>query len=571
MDDSPVHLKADLSEAERELTREVRDLERRVSNLEQRVGKAVSVPDATPTPDSGVLPALPMFAEAVPIFGIALLGIAGAYLLRAMTELGVFPRPVGVAAGIVYAVVWLWLAARVPAGRGFAPVVNGLTSAVILAPLLWEATIRFHTMPSRTTAAVVAAFSLAGQALSWRKRLTILSGIASASAALIAAVLLVATQDPLSFTLALLAIAGGVELSVRSDRAPGPRWLVAVTADLSVLLFSILISRKEGLPEGYAPASAESALAAQALLLLVYGASAVDRTIIRRLRFTGFEATQTALVFFIGLGGAFQIAGANRPATSAVAGFALLCGSACYAISLVFFRRERTFNSHVYAIIAFLLVLAGSFRLASGLTLVAVWSAWAVVCCWTGLRARQPLLGLHGAILLLIASLVSGAAFQPAARLFGAGGASVPSLASGIVVAGAFFSYLAAARISTGRIAAVLISANLAWVVAGVATSGFAMIWQRLPGDRGASVPVATLGTAALMLLVAAAAWSGMKWQRQELIWLVYALMAVAGGKLLMRDLRLENTLPLVVSLLLYGGTLTVLPRMLRKEKALQA
>ena len=73
------------------------------------------------------------------------------------------------------------------------------------------------------------------------------------------------------------------------------------------------------------------------------------------------------------------------------------------------------------------------------------------------------------------------------------------------------------------------------------------------------------------MLLVAAAAWSGMKWQRQELIWLVYALMAVAGGKLLMRDLRLENTLPLVVSLLLYGGTLTVLPRMLRKEKALQA
>ena len=190
MDDSPVHLKADLSEAERELTREVRDLERRVSNLEQRVGKGVSVPDAAPTRDPGVLPALPMFAEAVPIFGIALLGIAGAYLLRAMTELGVFPRPVGVAAGIVYAVVWLWLAARVPAGRGFAPVVNGLTSAVILAPLLWEATIRFHTMPSRTTAAVVAAFSLAGQALSWRKRLTILSGIASASAALIAAVLL---------------------------------------------------------------------------------------------------------------------------------------------------------------------------------------------------------------------------------------------------------------------------------------------------------------------------------------------------------------------------------------------
>ena len=172
MDDSPVHLKADLSEAERELTDELRDLERRVSNLEQRIGSAVSIPEAAPTPEPGARPGLPMFAEAVPVFGIALLGIAGAYLLRAMTEMGVFPQPIGVAAGIVYAVVWLWLAARIPAGRAFAVFVYAATSVAILAPLLLEGAIRFHTIPSRTTAAVVAAFSLAGQALSWRKRLT---------------------------------------------------------------------------------------------------------------------------------------------------------------------------------------------------------------------------------------------------------------------------------------------------------------------------------------------------------------------------------------------------------------
>ena len=193
---------------------------------------------------------------------------------------------------------------------------------------------------------------------------------------------------------------------------------------------------------------------------------------------------------------------------------------------------------------------------------------WALVCCWTGLLAKQPVLGLHGAILLLIASLISGVDFQPAARLFGVGDASVPLFASGIVVFAAFFSYLAVVPILPNRVSAFLISANLAWVVAGMATSGLVAAWQGLAGGRGESVPSATLGTTALMLLSAAIAWSSVKWQRPELIWLVYTLMIIAGGKLLMLDLRLNSTLHLVVSLLMYGGTLTVLPRILRKGKA---
>ena len=43
-----------------------------------------------------------------------LVAIAGAYVLRALTEWGVLPAAAGVAIGLLYAVIWLWVAARRP-------------------------------------------------------------------------------------------------------------------------------------------------------------------------------------------------------------------------------------------------------------------------------------------------------------------------------------------------------------------------------------------------------------------------------------------------------------------------
>src|SRR2546428_263551 len=85
-----------------ELIRQVADLERRVVWLEQRLG--ATAPEAPlagaldPAAVSPVLPTLAATSDAGPLFGRALLGIAGAYLLRALTELGVLPPGAGVAA-----------------------------------------------------------------------------------------------------------------------------------------------------------------------------------------------------------------------------------------------------------------------------------------------------------------------------------------------------------------------------------------------------------------------------------------------------------------------------------------
>jgi hypothetical protein len=72
------------------------------------------------------------------------------------------------------------------------------------------------------------------------------------------------------------------------------------------------------------------------------------------------------------------------------------------------------------------------------------------------------------------------------------------------------------------------------------------------------------LATGVLIGLSLALAWVGTHWRRLELRWLLYALMALGGYKLAVRDFVNEHNLPLVVSLRCYGGALIVLPRMLR-------
>src|ERR1019366_10782481 len=101
--------------------------------------------------------------------GRALLGLAGAYLLRALTESAVLSSGAGVAAGILYAVLWLVWAARTPAERRLETALHSVTSVLVLSPLLWEATLRFHVVSTWMAADILLSFTLFGLAISWRE------------------------------------------------------------------------------------------------------------------------------------------------------------------------------------------------------------------------------------------------------------------------------------------------------------------------------------------------------------------------------------------------------------------
>jgi hypothetical protein len=77
-----------------------------------------------------------------------------------------------------------------------------------------------------------------------------------------AVALLLARDDIVPFTTALLVIAAAMEFAAWRDLPPGARAFAALAADSSVLLFSYLMSARRGMPETWVPVSLYAVLAA---------------------------------------------------------------------------------------------------------------------------------------------------------------------------------------------------------------------------------------------------------------------------------------------------------------------
>src|SRR5579863_1214617 len=151
-------------------------LERRVSVLEHPSEAYESQPADAPMPSSEAqpvaAPAYSLAGGAFPILGKAMLGIAGAYLLRAVAESNTFPRLAVAAIAIAYAMLWLIWASRAPVAAWFAGTTYACTSALILAPMLWELTLSFNVFPAAVTASVLGAYVCVATVLAWRRKLT---------------------------------------------------------------------------------------------------------------------------------------------------------------------------------------------------------------------------------------------------------------------------------------------------------------------------------------------------------------------------------------------------------------
>ena len=515
MSASPISSKQEVSREEfRELLRQVYDLQRRVAALEQHE------PKPTPELPSIPVPELQVSSDVAPAIGRALLTIAGAYLLRAFTELNLLPATTGAAAGILYAGFWLWRAAR--AKGKLAAIINTLSALIIFVPLIWEATVRLHAISTFAAAAVITVFALGA---TWNARV---AGWTCPAAAILSLALLTATHDLLPFTIALVAIAAGAEFpAIRT------RWITALCADTAVFILIILMGRAGGLPEGYAPISSRVGLGMLALLFLVFVGGAAVRTLIRGRTFTAWEIAQTAGAFALATGGVLYLTRAATP----VGLFAAVAGGACYAVAV--HTRVSSRNIQTYAAFGGLLVASGTFLLLSGAPLVAAWSALAAGLAWTAFGSVQS------PALLWLAAAISGVAASSASLLTGSAGGPFPWREAIIILVAAAVSYLRMAQ--TGeRWSALLTAAGFLWTAAGLAES------------LGA-------GSIALMIFAVALAWSGERWHRRELIWLMYAVMTLAGVKILLRDFSRESTMTLVVSLIFYGATLILLPRILAK------
>jgi hypothetical protein len=561
------------------LQAEVRELARRVACLERRL-EASPAPAEIPAEvlaepaASGSTP-LVETAGLVPLLGQSLLGLAGAYLLRALTESGSLPHQAGVACGILYSMVWLVWAARTPSARRVEAALRSLTSVLILCPLLWEATVRFQAVPNGMAGFLLLLFSVSGLVVSWRKDLLIVATIATLAGLGTSAGLLMATHDVTPFAAVILSIAAAVEAAACLDHWLGERWIAAVVADLTVLLATWLVTNERGLPPNYAPISIAALLASLSALVSIYLASTIVRTLWRGRRFTGFEIAQCAAAVAIAVNGAVRLSERDPRLGPAIGGFIMVCAAACYLVSFLLLDRrgphDRNFFS--YSTFGLLLSLAGTGILLSGVALPAVWAVAAVAAMWAGGFHNRLTLQIHGGVYLVLALTGAGAFRQATSALLTVAGEHQPvEAATGAGALAALVCYAISVRRAGGRSDArsfqalrLAVAASLVWLAAGLAAMAATGAYHEIFGGNASRAYCATLRTSVLAGGALLLAWAGPRWNRIELTRLAWPLAFFGAWRLVVADWQQEGKTAFLLSLLAYGATLIMLPRLWRR------
>ena len=295
-----------------ELAARLGRLEARVAELEGRPAACGQGVGRRACPSADLAAATPACRRAHwPSLGRTLLVLAGAYLVRALTDGQVLPAAAGVALGLAYAAVFQLLADREAlAGRHASAVFHDVASSAIAFPLIWEATARFALIPPRVGYAALVAFFALGIGVAWHRRLRANAVVTTFLALATAVSLLVATHDLIAAIAALVAVAAGVEWLAWRGAWLGLRWASAAVLDAAAALL-VAVATRPAWPEGYPPLSSDLARRRCSRCPRFTWSSVAARTLRRGEAVTAFEVVQGALALLLGFGGAMNVLGAH--------------------------------------------------------------------------------------------------------------------------------------------------------------------------------------------------------------------------------------------------------------------
>jgi len=574
------------SELER-LNERVRELERRISALEGHSEKSAATPSAPASVDYTLqrprppatwrgFPPAQVPGGAVPVLGKAVLGIAGAYLLRAIAESGAIPKLPILLVAIVYAALWMVWAVRTHAANRFASVTYAVTSALILSPLLWESTVRFQVLAPAFAAVVLVAFVALALALSWRLNLQLIPWIATLATVTTALALIIATHELVPLTAALLAVAVATEAAACLEHRLSLRAIPAIAADFAVWLLVDVMTSADGVPEGYHSAAPATVTLLCLFLFAIYGASIAIRCFALRRQITIFEIGQGALAFLLAAFGAMRAT--HGSAAPELGILALLLTEVCYWGALSRFTDQPyTRDRRVFATYAAALLLAGSYLLLAANLRVPFLCLAAVAAAFVYARTGKLSLGLHASFYLAAAAAASSLPSWTASALTGTVPAAPDSGVWILAVSSALCYIFGSQKTGSQKTPAapgpVQPKRRLLWVLpaifvgfAAAALAVVAIVW--LAAGRLELTPprLSVVRTIVNCALALAMGLLGSRWKHIELGWVAYAAVAFGTLKLLFEDLRFGNAASLVVSLLFYGLVLILLPRLTRRS-----
>jgi hypothetical protein len=285
-------------------------LERRVAQLEEkvRVLESRSAPKsrevATTLPAEEPLIDFTLIAKSILIVG-------GAYLLRALTELHVWPERVGMVVAFVYAVMWMTIAERaLRRGRRTVAIFDAATGAMVAGMLIWEAATRFHALTSAAAAALTAIIALALLAVASLRGSDGIARVAAGLAVLTLSGLAIATVDVISTALAIAVVAVA---ALRLTRDVYSTSILLVAAHFFAAIASLFVLDGTGIAVAWSAAAIAAVLIGRRNVLFMYFAplwaiGAVAASIVAGAVVSTLLATAAACVVALALLPAGEIA-----------------------------------------------------------------------------------------------------------------------------------------------------------------------------------------------------------------------------------------------------------------------
>lgn len=554
-----------------EISDALENLESRFSALAQGNPAPVSLlpPGEPGDPALGFeLPATGTLLNLLTQVGRSCLILGGGFLLRSLTDAGIFARSAGATLGLAYACLWILLANRsAKLGRRSSAAYLAVTAVVIAYPLIAETTTRWPVFSPGGAAAATTAMTALCLGVAWRRNLPSLAWTAAGAAVLtaFALTLLTGVIEPFAAALLVIGIAGAWS-AYGSHHWHLLRWPLAAAADVLVLWAAFrLISE-----EPSKPSPVISFLCLAFLLPCLYMGSFGLRTLARRRDVTAFEVLQTVAALLIGFGGAAAVARRFPNALVTLGVSALVIGAGCYVVAFVFVERQQRGgrNFLFYATLALLLTLSGSALATRGLPLSLLWGALALASAFLGTRPDRATLAVHACVYVLAAAWQTGL-IRSLADAFGgmASQAFLPPTASGLATIGIAAACYAILVRERERARATLPRAILVLVaVLGIGAYAIGVFRRVAGGQPPGSDPggIAALRTAILASAAFLFAAARRRTRLPEFTGLAYTTLAIATAKLLVEDLPRGRASTLFVGFIFYGLALLVTPRLLK-------
>jgi hypothetical protein len=550
-----------------ELEKAVRRLEERVSALERAERTTLAAVVELPAREENVLPGEPDDRESqIALIGRTVLILGGAYLLRAITDMAIVPRPAGVALGLAYAILWFVLADRsARGGASLAATMHALAGVLIAFPLLFEATHRFEVLSPEVGIALLALVTATGFAIAWRRALRPMAWLVTIGALFGGILMLADTERVLLYGIFFIALGVATVWASYVRDWFTLRWIPAAVVNLVILTVTLLAWQNKG------GVNTSEVIALQLLLFVAYVGTFAVRTILRGRDALPFEIAQTTAALAIGIGGAGLLSASSPSIHFALGAAILVLGIAAYAVAFAFIDRRggSIRNFFFYGSVALVLLLSGPALLLSGEVLALAWAGIGVLGALLADRFSKVTLAAHAATYLASGLLASGAfASSVTALAFPHGSKWVPmswdewaivALAGGCVWAVGMRNGSLQKRAEVPRL--ILLSLFV------LGSAGIFLHLMLASGVLGSASALAATRTGVLSVaavLLAGAAHHGRLALARHL---VYPVLILGAIKLTIEDLRLGTPLTLFVAFALYGGALIIAPRLRKRGK----